>query len=159
MTPSAHSWKNLKIANEKLKQEILLYSRFLPRRLVMKWMLIWHRKLFNTLGGVVRILCCTFPKSSKQHGFGEKSFCCSCRECFSMHTRWSCFQTILGQNTFSKLKQFAIFGCNNMGAGRIFSREGPLLDFYKIFSRGGQKWWNSFFPTRNQENNLFCWKF
>ena len=27
-----------------------------------------------------------------------------------------------------------------MGVGRIFSRRGPVGDFPKMFSRGGQKW-------------------
>ena len=142
--------KNLKIANEKLKQEILLCSRFCHGN----W---WWSECWYSIGscstlweGFMRILCCTFPKSSKQHGFGEKSFHCSCRECCSMHTRWSSFQTLLGQNTFLKLIQFAIF---NWKAWQVpqgcFPRRGHYMDSYKIFSRGGQKWWNLFFPTRN----------
>ena len=45
-----------------------------------------------------------------------------------------------------------------MGVGRIFSR-GVTRVFFLIFSRGGQKWWNLFFPTRNYKNNLFFLKF
>ena len=45
----------------------------------------------NTLEGFVRSLCCTFAKSSKQLGFGEKSFWCSSWEYFRMHARW-CMQ-------------------------------------------------------------------
>jgi len=79
-----------------------------PRRLAMQWMLIEHRNLFNTSEGFVRNLCCTFAKSSKQIGFGEKSFCCSSRECCSMHARWwSTFGTILGP--IRLIIQFAIF--------------------------------------------------
>jgi len=40
LTPSAHSWKNLTIGSRKLKHEILLCSRVLQQRLVMKQMLI-----------------------------------------------------------------------------------------------------------------------
>jgi len=35
-----------------------------------------------------------------------------------------------------------------MGVGRNLSG-GPIVDFSKIFSRGGQKWWNFVFITRN----------
>jgi len=45
---------------------------------------------------------------------------------------------ILGQNTFSKLIQFAIFGCNIMGAGRIaWAPEGffPGKDHYWILQK------------------------
>jgi len=41
----------------------------------------------------------------------------------------------------------------NMGAGGIFSRKGPIVDFLgvgqKYFCRGGQKWQNYIFTTRN----------
>jgi len=36
-------------------------------------------------------------------------------------------------------------GSGVMGVGKIFSREGPL----GYFSRGGPKWLNLIFPTRN----------
>ena len=70
----------------------------------------------NTLEGFVRNLCCTFSKLSKQLGFGEKYFYCSSRGYCSMHARWSSFKTILGPRTFSKLVQFAIFGCKCLTA-------------------------------------------
>ena len=41
----------------------------------------------------------------------------------------------------------------------FFQGEGALGDFSKIFPGWGQKWWNLFFRTRNQESNLFCWIF
>ena len=37
-----------------------------------------------------------------------------------------------------------------------FSPGGSLGDFFKTFPGRGQKWWNLFFPTRNQEINIFC---
>jgi len=43
----------------------------------------------------------------------------------------------------------------NMGVGRIFSMGVPVGDFPKIFSRGGQKWWNLVYTPRNWKNNLF----
>jgi len=43
----------------------------------------------------------------------------------------------------------------HMGVGRIFSRWGAVGNFLKIFSRGGQKWWNLVFTPRNWKNDLF----
>jgi len=41
----------------------------------------------------------------------------------------------------------------NMGAGGIFSRKGPIVDFLgmgqKYFYRGSQKWQNYIYTTRN----------
>jgi len=41
------------------------------------------------------------------------------------------------------------------GRRKDFFQEGPVGNFPKFFSRGGQKWWNLFFTPRNWKNNLF----
>jgi len=43
-----------------------------------------------------------------------------------------------------------------MGAGKIFSRERPPLDFYKIFTRGRSKVVKFDFSYSKLENNLLC---
>jgi len=47
------------------------------------------------------------------------------------------------------------------GGGRTngmtaFSSRGTLVDFFKSFSKGGQRWWNLVFTTHNYEKSLFC---
>ena len=42
-----------------------------------------------------------------------------------------------------------------MGVGKIFSREGPLGDFPKLFQGGTQNGEICFFPTQNKQNNVF----
>jgi len=37
-----------------------------------------------------------------------------------------------------------------------FFQGGSQGDFFKIFPGRGQKWWNLFCPTRNQEINFHC---
>jgi len=39
--------------------------------------------------------------------------------------------------------------CVQAWASEGFFSRRPLVDFSKRFSRGDQKWWNLFFPTRN----------
>jgi len=47
--------------------------------------------------------------------------------------------------------------------GKYFSEGGSIVDFSRTlpkgFFQGGKQWWNFILPTRNQENNFFCWKF
>jgi len=46
-----------------------------------------------------------------------------------------------------------------MGVGRIFSREGPIVDFPRVARKvlqGGLKWQKFISTTRNEEKNLFC---
>jgi len=45
-----------------------------------------------------------------------------------------------------------------MGVGRIFYWKRPLVDLSKNISRAGKSC-EIFFPTRKQENNLFCYDF
>jgi len=40
-------------------------------------------------------------------------------------------------------------------ASQGFFPGGAVGNFLKIFSRGGQKWWNLCFTHRNWKNNLF----
>ena len=51
---------------------------------------------------------------------------------------------------------------SSMGVGRIFSRWGATVDFFrgsqKDFYRGGQTWLNFIYPSRNYENNPFFLK-
>ena len=62
-----------------------------------------------------------------------------------------------GSQTFSGHVPFSISADEyvplKMGAGRIFSRQGPKMDFsgvgQKYFCMGGQKWQNDIFTTRN----------
>ena len=138
MTTSAHSWKNFKIANEKLKQEILLCSRFCHG----DW---WWSECWYSIGSCSTLwraswgFCARlFRNHQNNMDLVLKSFYCSCRESCIMHTRWSTFQTILGQNTFSKLIQFAIFGCNTIVAWRtawVPERFFPGRDHHWIFTK------------------------
>ena len=55
--------------------------------------------------------------------------------------------------TFKKTCRAPTPCSDSMGVGRIFSRGR-----HKFFFREGQKWWNLIFPSRDSENNLFCFK-
>jgi len=48
---------------------------------------------------------------------------------------------------------------DSMGVGRISSREGPLLDCYKIFSRGGAKVVKFVFFYKKLRKQPFWWNF
>jgi len=95
LPPSVHSWKNFDNYQRKAQVGNFAMFEIVPRRLVVKWMLILLRNLFNALQGSLRNLCCTFPKSSKQLGCGKKSFCCC-----SMHAKWSTSKRFWGQIRF-----------------------------------------------------------
>jgi len=45
------------------------------------------------------------------------------------------------------------------GRRKDFFPGGGTRGFFQIFSKGGQKLWNLFFPTWNNENTFFCWIF
>ena len=157
LTLLAHLWKNWQLEAKRSSRKFS-YVRELCHD-SWRWSECWHS--INTLEGFVRNLCCTFSKLSKQLGFGEKYFCCSSRGYSSMHARWSSFKTILGQSTFSKLVQFAIFGCKCLiaWASAGFFQGGSTTRLLQNFFKGGLKVVKFLFSYLKLRKQLFCWNF
>jgi len=158
LTPSAHSWKNFDNCQRKTQAGNFAMFEIVPRRLVVKWMLVLLRNLFNTLQGFLRNLCCTFPEIIKTAWIWWK---------ISLLLQWrmlqyACkmidFKKILGPNTFSKLLQFTIFGWKCLIAWAsegFFPGSGHYWILQNLFL-GGQKWWNLVFTIPNWKNSIFC---
>jgi len=99
-----------KLDNGKRKVQAGNFAMFeiVPQRLVIKCMLIWHRKLFNTTREYIVLY---FPEIIKANWIWRKIFLLF--QLRMVQIAWkinsSTFETILGPNTCWKLKQFVIF--------------------------------------------------
>ena len=95
----------------------------------MERMLIQHRKLFNTLEGFVRNLCCNFPKSSNQTWIWWKIVLLfqsrMLRIAWKMNS--STFGTTLGPNTCSKLIKFVILAEGVWRLSKCLKRSSPIV--------------------------------
>ena len=123
---TSKSWKR----KRKAQAGNFACSRILPRRLVMKLMLMSHRKLFITLEGFVRNLCCTFQKSSNQTWIWWKIVLLF--QSRMLRIAWkmnlSTFRTSLRPNMCSKLVKFVIFGWRCLTTIQMFEKK--LSDSY-----------------------------